>query len=78
MKKVKLTCAQHAWICCKMSESYRRTKLHLQDLRKPSTISFYERSDAMDMYRDLIDDYERKCRFLESLRDVMVGKEGQL
>lgn len=78
MKRVKLTSAQHAWICCKMSEAYRQARLNLQDLRKPNTISFYERYDAMGVYRDLVDEYVRQCHFLESLRDVMVGKEALL
>lgn len=61
-----------------MSEAYRLARINLQDLHKPNTISFYERHDAMSVYRDLVDEYVRQCHFLESLRDVMVGKEGQL
>lgn len=78
MKRIKLTSAQHAWICCMMSESYRKAHLNLQDLLKPATISFYERYDAMSVYYDLKAEYERQCHFLQSLAVVMMGKEGQL
>lgn len=78
MKRVKLTGAQHAWICCKMRDSYRKANLELQDLNTPSTISFYERYNAMNIYRELIDLHVRQCRFLEDMWEVMMGKEAQL
>lgn len=78
MKSVKLTSVQHAWICCKMSDSYRKAQLDLQDLRKPSTVSFYERYDAMDNWHKSVAELERHCEFLQSLAVVMIGKEGLL
>lgn len=78
MKSVKLTSVQHAWICCKMSESYRKAQLDLQDYRKPSTVSFYERYDAMDNWHKAVAELERHCEFLQSLAVVMMGKEAQL
>ena len=61
-----------------MSESYRRAQLDLQEYRKPSTISFYERYNAMDTWRSAVAELERHCEFLQSLAVVMMGKEGQL
>lgn len=61
-----------------MNEAIRQAQLQLQDMRNPSTISFYERYDAIDVYRDHVDQYVRQCHFLESLRDAIVGKEGKL
>lgn len=78
MKQVKLTSAQHAWLCCKMSESYRKAQLDLQDYHKPSTISFYKRYDAMDTWGHVVAELERHCEFLRSLAVAMLGKEAQL
>lgn len=78
MKSVKLTSAQHAWLCCKMSESYRKAQLDLQDYHKPSTISFYKRYNAMDTWNKVVADLERHCEFLRSLAVTMTGKEGLL
>lgn len=61
-----------------MRESYRLAKFNLQDLRKPSTISFYERYDAINVYRSQIDLYVRQCRFLEDMWDAIMKEEGQL
>lgn len=78
MKRVKLTSAQHAWLCCKMSESYRKAKLDLQDFRRPATVSYYERYNAMDTYNSVVGELERHCNFLQSLAIAMIGKEAQL
>lgn len=61
-----------------MNECYGKAKLRLADLRSPSTLSFYERYNAMDTYNDTVNELVRQCHFLEDLRDAMIGKEGQL